>query len=217
MSTGRIRQVEDRVEDLDAQIRSLLQREATHGHGRQVRIAKTVAMWSSSSNSAASRILEIVALDCSAPAFSSSSSSAAAVANCFPIVFCDVDAPATPGNAALTVLPRQPEDNALFVAHSLDDSAAIPHGKLIEVFRHNKKDRWWTAPPVGGSVGIMLAQAHPGKGNRFSVWVGTWDPVSTGWMYDTTGATATAIDWRHGVPYPGMYSTGLAEWRPWVQ
>lgn len=217
MNTGRIRQVEDRIDDLDAQIRTLLQREAIRGHGRQVRIAKTVPMWSSSSNIAAGRILEIVALDCSSPGLSSSSSSSlAAVANCFPIVFVDVDAAATPGNAALTVLPRQPEDDALFVAHSLDDSAAIPNDKLIEVFRHNKRDRWWTSPVAGGTVGIELAQQHPGRGNRFLVYLGTWDPVATGWIYDRT-QTYWAIDWRFDVPYPAAYATGLAEWRPWVQ
>ena len=65
------------------------------------------------------------------------------------------------------------------------------------------------APP--GLVGFELAEAHPGRGLKFDVYVGAWDPAIDGWDYDCDNEFA-CIDWRYGVPYPGKGTTGLGQW-----
>lgn len=64
----------------------------------------------------------------------------------------------------------------------------------------------------GGTRGVMLAEDHPGRGLPFDVWLGTWNPATDGWDYDTS-ETVKAIDWRYDVPYPEECATGLAEAR----
>lgn len=60
--------------------------------------------------------------------------------------------------------------------------------------------------------GICLAQNHPGKGVLFNVYIGVRNKDTNEWDYYES-PTFKCIDWRHGVPYPGPGSTGLAEWR----
>jgi hypothetical protein len=79
---------------------------------------------------------------------------------------------------------------------------------------HRLKTGGWVASQSArvGTVGIFLAEDHPGRGIVFDVYVGTWDSATHDWTYPGT-ATYKAIDWRYGVPYPTQGAQGLAEWR----
>jgi len=63
-------------------------------------------------------------------------------------------------------------------------------------------------------VGGCLSEDHPGRGMKFGILLGEWDPVDTVWVYDQ--GAVTAIDWRYGVPYPDAGSTGLFVKRRWI-
>jgi len=74
--------------------------------------------------------------------------------------------------------------------------------------------RWWILPEPATLVELCLAEAHPGRGIKFSAKLGWWDPSTDGWRYEDgescTGLlTVAAIDWRYGVPYPGIGAKGL--------
>lgn len=65
----------------------------------------------------------------------------------------------------------------------------------------------------GGLIGACLAENHPGRAATFDIYLGEWSPTLHQWIYDIE-TTYTAIDWRYGVPYPALGSTGLFEARP---
>jgi len=71
---------------------------------------------------------------------------------------------------------------------------------------------------LGGGIGLVgacLQEDHPGRGVKFSIKLGEWDPVNTVWVYDQ-GDVVTAIDWRYGVPFPDAGATGLFIKRLWI-
>ena len=57
-------------------------------------------------------------------------------------------------------------------------------------------------------IGGCLAEDHPGRGEVFAIWLGTWNSATHEWDYDEEEAEP-AMDWRYGVPYPGQGATGL--------
>lgn len=61
-------------------------------------------------------------------------------------------------------------------------------------------------------IGGCLYDDHPGRGTAFNIYLGAWNPATDSWVYDCT-TTATAIDWRYGVPYPDAGATGLFKCR----
>lgn len=220
MSQGQILELEGRIDDLGAQVKSLLQREAYRGKHRQTRLGQTVDVADSSSSSAGAyptHILEIVSLDCSSPgapssSSSSSSSTAAIETDAYPFVFIDGDSEDVPGRQSVTALPRILEENAK-VGHAIDPMTCVPQGDLIKVLWHNGK--WWVEHRET-LVGIMLAEQHPGRFTHFQVYLGTWNPATTQWEFNDLSTTYTAMDSRYDVSYPAAGSTGLAEWRPWT-
>lgn len=76
-----------------------------------------------------------------------------------------------------------------------------------------KSGAWIANVSSIGLVGGCLAEGHPGKGEPFDIYLGTWSSSSDGYSYDT-GTTVKAIDWRYGVPYPDAGATGLFQARP---
>lgn len=64
----------------------------------------------------------------------------------------------------------------------------------------------------GGLIGGCLAENHPGRGEEFDIYLGSWDSSAQKWIYDEETAYKS-IDWRYGVPYPEAGSTGLFEAR----
>lgn len=76
----------------------------------------------------------------------------------------------------------------------------------------DRDNHWRIVSMTDGSelIGCCLVNNHPGRGNLFEVYLGTWSPDSHEWVYDTESEdTFYAIDWRYGVPYPEAGSTGL--------
>lgn len=197
-----LQSLEDKVANLQAEVRDLLAKRGIMARDKQTRLAITAG---------GGRILEVVALDCDPGdgSSSSSSSSSGGGGNVFDIILVDASYPETVGLQAVTVKNRQA--TAAHVARCLDDSTPVPApGILIEVFWHN--GQWWYAGKAG-LVGIKLAGTHPGQGVVFNVYLGTWNPDTADYDYDES-TTYEAIDLRYGVVYPD-YSTGLAQWQPY--
>lgn len=104
---------------------------------------------------------------------------------------------------------------------------------------HEDDEVWVTAVPsenygrlwlvIGGSPvrRCCLAEDHPGCGTPFKIKLGTWDPATDSWDYDTTEEQALYDDaeyqWKHygvdyfygeGFSYPAAGATGNFEPRP---
>ena len=61
-------------------------------------------------------------------------------------------------------------------------------------------------------IELMLAEDHPGRGEVFKAYVGTWCPNSNNWTYNCGDECAEwiwAVDHRFDVPYPNAGARGL--------
>lgn len=73
----------------------------------------------------------------------------------------------------------------------------------------DRENHWRIITMLNGNlVGCCLAENHPGRGDEFLIYLGTWDSANHQWCYDTS-TEHEAIDWRYGVPYPDEGATGL--------
>ena len=74
------------------------------------------------------------------------------------------------------------------------------------------------AMPTVGLVRCMLAEDHPGRGVKFTVWPGTWCQNEDKWRFDceNTAAVWDAIDWFYAVTeiIPDKYAQGWFTIKP---
>lgn len=107
-------------------------------------------------------------------------------------------------NGVLDWRQRTPEPRII----ALSRVGWLPPDTNVEVAWDGKR---WRILFAWGLVGGCLSENHPGRGIVFTISLGRWDKVDHEWIYDC--GIVKAIDWRYGVPYPGMYATGLFERR----
>lgn len=88
-----------------------------------------------------------------------------------------------------------------------DSNTSVAVGDKLTVYWHQQRGMFVPAGPLTLRGGC-LAEQHPGRGEPFTLYLGSWDASANGWTYDTT-LTVWAIDWRYGVPYPDEGATGL--------
>lgn len=127
----------------------------------------------------------------------------AAPANVFGITFCSVTFARAEGQQT----PVWTNHSASVQEFALSLVGYVEEGTRVLVKRQ-RNGQYVIFSAATALRGGCLAVAHPGRGSAFNIHLGTWSPASDKWIY-APSATVKAIDWRYGVPYPGIGATGL--------
>jgi hypothetical protein len=85
----------------------------------------------------------------------------------------------------------------------------LPPGTPVEIAHDGVR---WRIMAFGTDlIEFCLAVDHPGRGEAFDVYLGTWNPDDHDWCFG--GDLVKAIDWRYDVPYPDAGARGHGYFR----